>query len=99
MTVVNHPASDHAAVVDSLTQFIDVRQPDEVASGTLPGTVNIPLPQLADRIGELDPHIRTVLLCRSGARSASAAEFLVAAGFSDVVNLEGGIIAVSDQGA
>ena len=39
----DHPVNDFAAVVDAVTQFIDVREPDEVAEGTLPGTVNIPL--------------------------------------------------------
>ncbi len=75
-------------------QFVDVREPDEVAAGTLPGTVNIPLGDLPERIGELDPAQRVVLLCRSGGRSGQAAEFLTASGFGDVVNLAGGMLAV-----
>lgn len=97
MSFVAHPASDYAAVVDPETQLIDVREPAEVATGTLPGAVNIPLGELSERIGELDPNKRAVMLCRSGARSASAAEFLVSAGFVDVINLDGGIIAVDEQ--
>ncbi len=90
----NHPATDYLSVITSDTHFIDVRQPDEVAAGTLPGTVNIPLGDLPDRLGELDPTRRVVLLCRSGGRSATAAAALTAAGFDDVVNLEGGMLAV-----
>lgn len=94
MTFTNHPACDYEAVVDATTQLVDVREPEEVATGTLPGAINISLGDLPDRIGELDPHRRTVTLCRSGARSASAAGFLAAAGFVDVINLDGGIISI-----
>lgn len=87
----DHPASDHGAVVDATTQFIDVREPDEVAAGTLPGTVNIPLGDLAVRMSELDSERRVVLLCGSGGRSGKAAEFLTQNGFGDVVNLVGGM--------
>ncbi len=89
----DHPVTDYASVVDANTQFIDVREPDEVAEGTLPGTVNIPVGMLADRLGELDSSRRTVVLCRSGGRSTQAAEILTAAGFGDVINLEGGMLA------
>lgn len=73
-------------------QLIDVREPDEVAGGTLPGAINIPLGELPDRVDELDPTRTVVLLCRSGARSAMAAEFLTSRGFDDVVNLAGGML-------
>lgn len=93
-----HPATDHAAVVTADAQLIDVREPDEVAARALPGAVNIPLGDLPVRVGELDPSRRVVLLCRSGARSASAAEFLAATGFSDVINLAGGMLAIDGDG-
>ena len=41
----DHPVHDYAAVIGG-AQFIDVREPSEVAEGTLPGTVNIPLATL-----------------------------------------------------
>jgi rhodanese-related sulfurtransferase len=96
MTYVDHPASDHRTVVDARTQLVDVRRPEEVAQGTLPGAINIPLDDLSERVAELAPTRRTVVLCRSGGRSAVAAQFLVDAGFADVVNLEGGMLAVAD---
>ncbi len=86
------PVNDYATVVVANAQLIDVREPDEVATGTLPGAVNIPLGQLPDRVGELYVDRRVVLLCRSGGRSGQAAEFLVESGFVDVVNLTGGML-------
>lgn len=93
----NHPISDYRTVVDESTQLIDVREPAEVAHGTLNGAMNIPLGELPTRLGELDPTRRTVVLCRSGGRSAQAADFLFRAGFTDVINLDGGMLAVVQQ--
>ncbi|MEL7157905.1 MAG: rhodanese-like domain-containing protein [Actinomycetota bacterium] len=89
----NHPVADYATVVGDDGQLIDVREPDEVAEGTLPGARNIPLGELPARVAELDPGRTVVLLCRSGGRSTQAAEFLTASGFGDVVNLDGGMLA------
>ncbi len=92
---VDHPAPDYSSVLTPDVQFIDVREPDEVAAGTLPGTINIPLGELPARSGELDPDRRVVLLCRSGGRSTQAAEYLTSLGFADVINLAGGWLAVN----
>ena len=89
----DHPVADFESVVTTDTQFIDVREPDEVAGGSLPGAVNIPLATLPDRVSELDPSRRAVLFCRSGGRSTQACEYLVANGFADVINLDGGMLA------
>lgn len=89
----DHPVNDYLAVTTDGAQLIDVREPDEVAAGTLPGAVNIPLMTLPERVGELDPERRVVVLCKSGGRSTMACEALVKAGFADVVNLEGGMLA------
>jgi rhodanese-related sulfurtransferase len=92
-----HPVVDHAAVLVDDAQLIDVREPDEVAGGTLAGARNIPLGELPDRLSEVDPARRVVLLCRSGNRSGAAAEFLTENGFDDVVNLTGGMLALGEQ--
>tara|TARA_B110000305_G_C19416615_1_gene628333 strand:+ start:301 stop:612 length:312 start_codon:yes stop_codon:yes gene_type:complete len=89
----NHPVTDYLSVIDPDSQFIDVRQPEEVATGAIDGAINIPLGELPTRMQELDPKKRTVLVCRSGGRSSQAAEFLSGAGFGDVVNLDGGMLA------
>lgn len=91
-----HPVKDYAAVVGGDGQLIDVREPDEVAQGTLPGAINIPLGDLPSRISEIEQGRRVVLLCRSGGRSGQAAEFLMASGYPDVVNLVGGMLAMED---
>lgn len=90
----DHPVTDYRTVVTGNTQLIDVREPHEVAEGTIPGSVNIPLGQLHERLHLLDTERRVALLCRSGGRSASAAQLLTAAGFADVVNLAGGMLAL-----
>ena len=99
MAHLEHPATDHGSIVDAATQLIDVREPDEFAAGSLPAAVNIPLERLLGDPGQLDRGRRVVLLCRSGRRSGVAAEALVAAGYPDVVNLTGGMLAIEDQGA
>ena len=38
----NHPVSDFRSVINDTTQFLDVRQPDEVAESTIPGTIQHP---------------------------------------------------------
>ncbi|MGI9603644.1 MAG: rhodanese-like domain-containing protein [Acidimicrobiales bacterium] len=94
----DHPVADYAAVVGDDGQLVDVREPHEVAGGTLAGAMNIPLGELAGRLDEPDPSLPVVLLCRSGGRSAQAARFLTAEGFVDVVNLAGGMLALPDDG-
>ncbi|GGM21065.1 rhodanese-like domain-containing protein [Deinococcus aerophilus] len=70
------------------TQIIDVREDWEYQSGHIPGARNIPLGTLPARIGELQGPL--VVVCASGGRSASAAEFLAENGIHDVSNLLGG---------
>lgn len=89
----DHPVNDFQTAVGADGQLVDVREPDEVAEGTLPGAVNIPLGELPDRLDELDKSRRVVVLCRSGGRSTKASMMLTDAGFADVVNLEGGMLA------
>ena len=84
-------AAQQAAGSDAV--LLDVREPWELAIARLEGTVDVPMAQLADRIGELDPGRAVVVLCRSGSRSLAVARFLEARGFRSVANLSGGILA------
>ncbi len=93
MTVRAHHVTGYAELMDAHTQLVDVREPAELRSGTLPGAVNIPLGELPQRMHELDPERRVLVLCRSGNRSGHAARFLAQHGFGDVVNLSGGMVA------
>ena len=76
---------------------LDVRNPDEWNDdlGHIEGARQIPLPELQGRIGEIESWIRkpVLVVCRSGARSARAANLLTGAGFKQVMNLEGGMSA------
>ena len=83
-------AGDHAPVV------LDVREPWEVALASLPGSVCIPMGRLVAELDRLDPDQTTVCLCHHGARSMQVAVFLERQGFSDVINLTGGIHAWSE---
>src|ERR1700689_3567659 len=76
--------------------LLDVREDWEVKLAPVPThTVHIPMGEISDRIGEL-PRIKpTVVICRSGGRSAQVAQFLERQGFEKVFNLSGGILAWS----
>lgn len=82
------------------TTVLDVRAAAEFGAGHVLGAKNIPLAELAGRIGELDKlKDRTiVVVCQKGVRSAEAAQALQKAGFTDVVNLDGGVAAWQTQG-
>ncbi|MFP5257190.1 MAG: MBL fold metallo-hydrolase [Acidimicrobiia bacterium] len=87
------PASDVAVWLaeEPDLQVVDVRNPGEIrASGMVPGAVNIPLPQLIDHVGELDPSAPTVVYCAGGYRSSAAASTLKAQGFAVVADMIGG---------
>lgn len=73
-------------------QLVDVRSPGEFASGHVPGAVNIPMEQVESRLGDLREGCRVVLICQSGSRARTVAEWLRAAR-PDVVCLEGGTAA------
>lgn len=69
---------------------LDVRGAVEWEAGHLPGTVNIPVGFLIDRLDEIPGGRPLVLYCQGGGRSAIAASVLKARGFRNVMNLTGG---------
>jgi adenylyltransferase/sulfurtransferase len=77
--------------------LLDVREAGELALSRLGGETHIPLGQLPQRFGELDPARRTVVLCHHGMRSAQAVSWLRARGFGKLHNLAGGIDAYSHE--
>ena len=70
-------------------QVLDVRSPQEVAAGRVPGARHIFVAHLADRLNELDPDKTTATYCGSGYRASIAASILKKAGFCDVANVPG----------
>jgi|SRR5579862_1177842 len=78
--------------------LLDVRSSSERAAEHIPGSVHIPLGALSDSLDQLDHTHPIVVHCQSGGRSAIAASVLLARGFTDVENLEGGLDAWRDAG-
>jgi len=75
--------------------LLDVRRPDEHAEKNIPGSLLITLDELEDRLDELEPFRdkELIVYCRSGNRSAQACMFLDMSGFTNTVNLKGGMLA------
>ena len=79
-------------------RVIDVRQMQEISTGTVPGAEPLPLHILPAKLHELSPEEKLVMVCRSGARSAQACLFLQQQGFSNVYNLRGGMMGWMQSG-
>ena len=79
--------------------LLDVRQPGEYESGHIAGAKLIPLPDLNDRITEIDADKPTIVYCAIGGRSRVAAQMLAGKGFREVFNLSGGIKAWNSEKA
>jgi rhodanese-related sulfurtransferase len=76
--------------------LLDVREDWEIEKAPVPtDVVHIPMGEISDRLSELDPNKETVVICRSGGRSAQVAQYLERQGFGKVFNLSGGILAWS----
>lgn len=77
--------------------LVDVREPHEHAAGHLPNSIHIPMQQIPKRLAEIPHGNDVVVYCRSGGRSANAAEFMRHNGFDRVLNLRGGMMAWSRE--
>jgi len=80
--------------------ILDVRTPEEFASGHIEGALNIDFNggDFANEITRLNPSENYAIYCRSGSRSGQAASIMHKAGFHDVSNLNGGVIDWTDAG-
>lgn len=68
-------------------QLVDVRMPEEYEDEHLPGALLVPLPELTEGKGDLDPNKPTIVYCRSGGRSQAAAQWLVGQGYREVYDI------------
>ena len=66
--------------------MVDVRTPEEFASGSVKGAINIPLNEVESRINEFKGKPAVVVFCRSGNRSGKAMEYFKSEGMTDVYN-------------
>jgi len=76
--------------------LLDVREPDELATASIPWATAIPMREIPARLGELPHEAPIVCMCHHGARSERVAQFLAANGYAGAVNLAGGINAWSE---
>jgi rhodanese-related sulfurtransferase len=92
--LISSRAGDDSFVV------LDVRTPQEFAEGHIEDAVNIDVedPAFGAMIAELDPGATYVVYCRSGNRSAVATSQMRDAGFDEVYDVEGGVIAWTAAG-
>lgn len=91
------PPFEELSIEDYQTQYangnnvdhllLDVREIVEFTEGRIPGSVNLPMSQLAQRIDEIPRDKPVILVCRTGARSAQVAAYLKQFGFEKVYNL------------
>lgn len=87
------PTQLHEQLQSDKKPFVlDVRFPDEYAQGHIAGSRLLPLPNLRQRMEELPKDTPIVCVCRSGNRSMVACEQLAQAGFTDLYNLDSGMI-------
>ena len=76
--------------------ILDVREPHELNICSIDGTLNIPMAEVPQKLDQLNKDLPLVVMCRSGKRSMSVISFLQEHGFSNLINLEGGILAWAD---
>lgn len=95
-------AEEAATTLEDATAeiILDVRTPEEFAEGHIDGAINIDFyaPDFRSQLEVLDPEASYVLYCRSGNRSAETATLMADLEFTDVDEIEGGILAWLDAG-
>jgi rhodanese-related sulfurtransferase len=85
--------------LDAGVRFIDVRETNEFAVARIPGSDLKPMSTIRQWYTELSPDDELLVSCRSGRRSADVVHALIEqAGFTNVSNVAGGIIAWADAG-
>ena len=72
--------------------LIDVREKHELEICKISDSVHIPMSQIPENISEINTSNDIIVMCKSGIRSHKVCEYLREQGFSNVYNLEGGII-------
>ena len=92
MSVSEVTIEELESALQSGARLIDVREPDEYEAGHVPGAVLVPLGTVPEALGRFDSEATTYVICKSGARSYRACEFLVGQGL-EAVNVEGGTMA------
>jgi rhodanese-related sulfurtransferase len=83
-------------LVEDGAQLVDVRADHEWEAGRIAGAAHVPLPELPQRLGEIDKDRPVVVYCRGGNRSSMATDALTDAGY-EAVKLSEGIVGWSED--
>lgn len=88
-----NPTELNDYLTDNNPVMIDVREAHELGHGMIEGAQHIPMNDIPARIGELEAYKEDtiVLICRSGMRSTQVGQYLEKLGFTDIINLNGGM--------
>ena len=78
--------------------ILDVRTPSEYEDEHIKDAINIPVDELEERLGELDPGDELLVYCRTGNRSTRAVRLLEENGFTKVLHMDGGVVAWGEAG-
>ncbi len=83
-----------AALLAKGVRLIDVREQNEWDEAHVAGSELLPMSSINDWYADIDPDTEILVFCRSGGRSAQVAHALITqAGFTNVTNVSGGILA------
>lgn len=92
-------AQTAAAIMDNEdVLMIDVREQSEYDAGHIPGITLIPMNSVPSRLSEIPTDKTVVLACRSGNRSGQVFDYLKQQGYTNIHNLQGGIVAWQNAG-
>src|SRR4051812_29878581 len=92
MAVLEVNDADLEAAPQTGAQLVDVREPHEYESGHVPGAVLVPLSTVPTSLDQFSTDGPTYVICKTGARSYRACEFLEGQGLEGI-NIEGGTMA------
>ncbi|WP_234554965.1 rhodanese-like domain-containing protein [Thermus caliditerrae] len=84
--------------LESGAVVVDVRTPQEFAAGHVPGAINLPVEAITSWADQVPKDKPVYLYCRSGNRSRQAAEYLKKKGYTNLYNVEGGVLAIERAG-
>jgi rhodanese-related sulfurtransferase len=82
---------NYLAQTDQPPLLLDVREPWEFDTCHIAGSHLLPMGQITQEIDQLDPQREIVVICHHGIRSRHVAYYLEQNGFTNVINLEGGV--------
>ena len=86
-----------AELLEHGARLVDVREPNEYAAARVPDATLVPLAEVPDHLDEFPEGSPTYVICRSGARSMRACEYVAAHG-REAVNVAGGTLAWIESG-